>query len=255
MSNTNLNDIIVIDVEKFPKVGEWGIQVGTHLGLEVYHLADEFYKYIPQDITYLRFPSKEGVLGERYWGEIRHEKSTYGVNEEGTTNKEKETIPDTYYSEYVIPFMKKVMTMSVQEIFEHRLNVLKTDFSTLEQETWTDQLCEATAYIADNDFETKLIHKLAEVRNLTTLQFATKIVDKQSEFSTKLYDLAVAEQKMIHIITGCTNVRELNVVLEDYFSEAMSNKQCLEYGRCTTNEETGNIERKVKFDYSGGYKF
>ena len=145
--------------------------------------------------------------------------------------------------------------MSVQEIFEHRLNVLKTDFSTLEQETWTDQLCEATAYIADNDFETKLIHKLAEVRDLTTLQFATKIVDKQSEFSTKLYDLAVAEQKMIHTITGCTNVRELNVVLEDYFSEAMSNAQCLEYGRCTTNEETGNIERKEPFDYSGGIKF
>ena len=151
--------------------------------------------------------------------------------------------------------MKKVMTMSVQEIFEHRLNILKTDFSTLEQETWTDQLCEATAYIADNDFETKLIHKLAEVRDLTTLQFATKIVDKQSEFSTKLYDLAVAEQKMIHTITGCTNVRELNVVLEDYFSEAMSNAQCLEYGRCTTNEETGNIERKEPFDYSGGIKF
>jgi hypothetical protein len=255
MSSTNLNDIIVIDVEKFPKVGEWGIQVGTHLGLEVYHLADEFYKYIPQNITYLRFPSKEGVLGGKYWGEIRHEKSAYGVNEEGTTNKEKEVIADTTFSEYVVPFMKKVMTMSVQEIFEHRLNVLKTDFSTLEQETWTDQLCEATAYIADNDFETKLIHKLAEVRDLTTLQFATKIVDKQSEFSTKLYDLAVAEQKMIHIITGCTNVRELNVVLEDYFSEAMSNKQCLEYGRCTTNEETGNIERKEPFDYSGGIKF
>ena len=255
MSSTNLNDIIVIDVEKFPKVGEWGIQVGTHLGLEVYHLADEFYQYIPQDVTYLRFPSKEGVLGEKYWGEIRNEKSTYGVNEEGTTNKEKEVIADTTFSEYVIPFMKKVMTMSVQEIFEHRLNVLKTDFSTLEQETWTDQLCEATAYIADNDFETKLIHKLAEVRDLTTLQFATKIVDKQAEFKTKLYDLAVAEQKMIHVVTGCTTVRDLNVVLEDYFSIAMSNTQCLEYGRCTTNEETGNIERKVKFDYSGGLKF
>ncbi|AFD02879.1 hypothetical protein [Synechococcus phage metaG-MbCM1] len=147
------------------------------------------------------------------------------------------------------------MIMSVQETFVLRLNVLNTDFSTLEQATWTDQLCEAIAYIADNDFTTKLIHKLAEVRDLTTLQFATKIVDKQAEFSTKLYDLAVAEQKMIHIIDGCSSVRELNVVLEDYFSEAMSNAQCLEYGRCTTNEETGNIERKVTFDYSGGLKF
>ena len=172
-----------------------------------------------------------------------------------TTNKDKETIEDTIYSDYVIPYMKDVITLAIQEEFEHRHTVLMTKFSTLEEATWTDQICEATAYIADNSFETKLIHSLAEVRDLTTLQFATKIVDKQAEFSTKLYDLAVAEQKMIHIIDGCSSVRELNVVLEDYFSEAMSNAQCLEYGRCTTNEETGNIERKVTFDYSGGLKF
>ena len=144
---------------------------------------------------------------------------------------------------------------NIQEEFEHRHTVLMTKFSTLEEATWTDQICEATAYIADNSFETKLIHSLAEVRDLTTLQFATKIVDKQTEFKTSLYELAVAEQKMIHIVTGCTSVRELNVVLEDYFSIAMNSAQCLEYGRCTTNEETGNIERKVTFDYSGGLKF
>ena len=103
MTSTTSNDVIVIDVEKFPKAGEWGIQLGTHLGLEVYHLADEFYKYIPQDVTYLRFPSKEGILGEKYWAEIRHTKSTYGVNEEGTTNKEKETIEDTTCLLYTSP--------------------------------------------------------------------------------------------------------------------------------------------------------
>jgi hypothetical protein len=255
MISTTSNDVIVLDVEKYPQVGEWGIRLGTYLGLESYHLADEYFKYIPQHITYLRYDSKSGIMGDKYWSEIRFQKSTYGVNEEGTTNKEKETIPDTIYSDYVIPYMKDVITLAVQEEFEHRHNVLLTKFSTLEEATWVDQICEATAYIADNSFETKLIHKLAEVRDLTTLEFATKIVDKQNEFKTKLYDLAVAEQKMIQIVNGCTSVRDLNVMLEDYFSIAMSNAQCLEYGRCTTNEETGNIERKVKFDYSGGYKF
>ena len=255
MISTTSNDVIVLDVEKYPQVGEWGILIGTYLGLEAYHLADEYFKTIPQHITYLRYDSKSGIMGDRYWSEIRFQKSTYGVNEEGTTNKEKETIPDTIYSDYVIPYMKDVITLAIQEEFEHRHNVLLTKFSTLEEATWVDQICEATAYIADNSFETKLIHSLAEVRNLTTLEFATKIVDKQTEFKTQLYDLAVAEQKMIHIVTGCTTVRDLNVVLEDYFSIAMSNAQCLEYGRCTTNEETGNIERKETFDYSGGYKF
>ena len=255
MISTTSNDVIVLDVEKYPQVGEWGILIGTYLGLEAYHLADEYFKTIPQHITYLRYDSKSGIMGDKYWGEIRFQRSAYGVNEEGTTNKDKETIEDTIYSDYVIPYMKDVITLAIQEEFEHRHNILLTKFSTLEEATWVDQICEATAYIADNSFETKLIHSLAEVRDLTTLEFATKIVDKQTEFKKSLYELAVAEQKMIHIVTGCTTVRELNVVLEDYFSVAMSNTQCLEYGRCTTNEETGNIERKETFDYSGGYKF
>ena len=255
MISTTSNDVIVLDVEKYPQVGEWGILIGTYLGLEAYHLADEYFKTIPQHITYLRYDSKSCIMGYKYWGEIRFQRSAYGVNEEGTTNKDKETIEDTKYSDYVIPYMKDVITLAIQEEFEHRHNILLTKFSTLEEATWVDQICEATAYIADNSFETKLIHSLAEVRDLTTLQFATKIVDKQTEFKKSLYELAVAEQKMIHIVTGCTTVRDLNVVLEDYFSVAMSNTQCLEYGRCTTNEETGNIERKETFDYSGGYKF
>ena len=255
MISTTSNDVIVLDVEKYPQVGEWGILIGTYLGLEAYHLADEYFKTIPQHITYLRYDSKSGIMGDKYWGEIRFQRSAYGVNEEGTTNKDKETIEDTIYSDYVIPYMKDVITLAIQEEFEHRHNILLTKFSTLEEATWVDQICEATAYIADNSFETKMINSLEEVRDLTTLEFATKIVDKQTEFKTKLYDLAVAEQKMIQIVTGCTSVRDLNVVLEDYFSIAMSNAQCLEYGRCTTNEETGNIERKETFDYSGGYKF
>ena len=191
----------------------------------------------------------------RLWGETRNMKSEYGVDDDGTTLKEKVLVDATINTKYVKPFMTGVITLKIQEIFEERYSVLRDSWSFLETETWVDQLCEATAYIADNSFETKLIHSLAEVRDLTTLQFATKIVDKQAEFKTSLYELAVAEQKMIHIVTGCTTVRDLNVVLEDYFSVAMSNAQCLEYGRCTTNEETGNIERKTTFDYSGGLKF
>ena len=90
MISTTSNDVIVLDVEKYPQVGEWGIRVGTYLGLESYHLADEYFKYIPQHITYLRYPSKNGIMGDKYWGEIRFQRSAYGVNEEGTTNKEKE---------------------------------------------------------------------------------------------------------------------------------------------------------------------
>ena len=248
-------DIIVIDEEKYPHIATVGTKCGSWMNLEYYELEDTHFQYIPPHVHYLRFDYDTATYGMRLWGETRNMKSEYGVDDSGTTLKEKVSIDSNLGAKYVKPFMIGVITLKIQEIFEERYSTLYDSWGGLERETWTDQLCEATAYIADNSFETKLIHKLAEVRDLTTLEFATKIVDKQNEFKTKLYDLAVAEQKMIQIVNGCTSVRDLNVMLEDYFSIAMSNAQCLEYGRCTTNEETGNIERKVKFDYSGGYKF
>ena len=248
-------DIIVIDEEKYPHIATVGTKVGENLALEYYELDDEQFQYIPPHVHYLRFDHDTATYGRTLWGETRSMKSEYSLDGDSNQVKEKVAIDSTLGAKYVKPFMIAVITLKIQEIFEERYSTLYDSWGFLERETWTDQLCEATAYIADNSFETKLIHSLAEVRDLTTLEFATKIVDKQTEFKTKLYDLAVAEQKMIHVVTGCTTVRDLNVVLEDYFSIAMSNAQCLEYGRCTTNEETGNIERKETFDYSGGYKF
>ena len=249
MISTTSNDVIVLDVEKYPQVGEWGILIGTYLGLEAYHLADEYFKTIPQHITYLRYDSKSGIMGDKYWGEIRFQRSAYGVNEEGTTNKDKETIEDTIYSDYVIPYMKDVITLAIQEEFEHRHNILLTKFSTLEEATWVDQICEATAYIADNSFETKLIHRLAEVRGLTTADFAAIVIEKQASWKTKVYDLAVQEQTLITKLKSCANVAEINLFLEDYFGVAMTSEQCLDYGRCTQDEETGLISRKEAIKY------
>ena len=249
MISTTSNDVIVLDVEKYPQVGEWGIRVGTYLGLESYHLADEYFKYIPQHITYLRYPSKNGIMGDKYWGEIRFQRSAYGVNEEGTTNKEKEVIEDTIYSDYVIPFMTDVITLAIQEEFEHRHNLLMTKFSTLEEATWVDQICEATAYIADNSFETKLIHRLAEVRGLTTADFAAIVIEKQEAWKTKVYDLAVQEQTLITKLKSSANVMDVVVFLEDYFGESMTSEQCLDYGRCTQDDTTGLISRKEAIKY------
>ena len=249
MISTTSNDVIVLDVEKYPQVGERGILIGTYLGLEAYHLADEYFKTIPQHITYLRYDSKSGIMGDKYWGEIRFQRSAYGVNEEGTTNKDKETIDDTIYSDYVIPYMKDVITLAIQEEFEHRHNVLLTKFSTLEEATWVDQICEATAYIADNSFETKLIHRLAEVRGLTTADFAAIVIEKQEAWKTKVYDLAVQEQTLITKLKSSANVMDVVVFLEDYFGESMTSEQCLDYGRCTQDDTTGLISRKEAIKY------
>lgn len=249
----NTNDVIIIDVENFPKVAEWGVYLDGHMGLEYYHLPEEHWQFIPQHITHLRVSSTEAIFGSRYWGEIRGERSGYGETEEGTTLKEKVAVDSTIVTKYTLPFMQKVIRMKIQEIFEHRYNTLRTNHSLLEDATWDDQLAESKAYLSDSETETKLIHRLAELRGLTTEEFATKVVAKQNEWKEKLFDLAVQEQSLTAKVKATKTVRDVNVFLEDYFGIPMPEQQCLEYNRCIRNDETGVVSRKESFVY--GIKF
>lgn len=245
---TNKNDIIVIDEQKFPSIGIWGKKLGGEFGLEFYELDDEYFQYIPQGITYLRFDFKTGDFGRRYWAEIRSEVSEYGENEEGTTQKDKVPLEDGISSKYVIPFMMAVIRLSIQEIFEKKYNEMRTKYSVLEDATWQDQIAESNAYLLDNTIETKLIHKLAELRGLTTGEFAAKVVTKQGEWKTKLFDLAVQEQTLITELQKSKNVADINVFLEDYYGIAMTDQQCLSFGRCIQHDN-GRIERKEPVKY------
>tara|TARA_B100001248_G_scaffold243411_1_gene211683 strand:- start:62 stop:817 length:756 start_codon:yes stop_codon:yes gene_type:complete len=242
-------DIIVIDEEKYPHIATVGTKLGENLALEYYSLEDEQFQYIPPHIHYLRFDHTTATYGMRLWGETRNMKSEYGVDDDGTTLKEKVLVDATINTKYVKPFMTGVITLKIQEIFEERYSVLRDSWSFLETETWVDQLCEATAYIADNSFETKLIHRLAEVRGLTTADFAAIVIEKQATWKTKVYDLAVQEQTLINKVKSAANVMEIQVFLEDYFGIAMTSQQCLDYGRCTQDDTTGLISRKEAIKY------
>ena len=145
--------------------------------------------------------------------------------------------------------MKAVIRLAIQEIFERRYVVLRSKYSTLEDATWGDQFAEATAYLEDNTATVKLIDRLAELRGLTLADFAAKVVEKHNEWKDSVYDLAVSEQSVSTKLKACASMAEVNVFLEDYFGVAMSNQQCLEYNRCTIDDETGNIERKEPFVY------
>ena len=242
-------DIIVIDEEKYPHIATVGTKCGSWMNLEYYELEDTHFQYIPPHVHYLRFDYDTATYGMRLWGETRNMKSEYGVDDSGTTLKEKVEVDSTLGTKYVKPFMIGVITLKIQEIFEERYSTLYDSWGGLERETWTDQLCEATAYIADNSFETKLIHRLAEVRGLTTADFAAIVIEKQDAWKTKVYDLAVQEQTLITKLKSSANVMEVVVFLEDYFGESMTSEQCLDYGRCTQDDTTGLISRKEPIKY------
>ncbi len=242
-------DIIVIDEEKYPHIATVGTKKGENMNLEYYALEDEHFQYIPPHIHYIRFDYTTADFGMRSWGEVRTMRSEYGVDDDGTTLKEKVQVDSSIGTKYVKPFMTGVITLKIQEIFEERYSTLYDSWGFLERETWTDQLCEATAYLADNSFETKLIHRLAEVRGLTTADFAAIVIEKQDAWKTKVYDLAVQEQTLITKLKSSSNVMDVVVFLEDYFGESMTSEQCLDYGRCTQDEETGLISRKSGIKY------
>ena len=242
-------DIIVIDEEKYPHIATVGTKKGENMNLEYYALEDEHFQYIPPHIHYIRFDYTTADFGMRSWGEVRTMRSEYGVDDDGTTLKEKVQVDSSIGTKYVKPFMTGVITLKIQEIFEERYSTLYDSWGFLERETWTDQLCEATAYIADNSFETKLIHRLAEVRGLTTADFAAIVIEKQEAWKTKVYDLAVQEQTLITKLKSSSNVMDVVVFLEDYFGESMTSEQCLDYGRCTQDDTTGLISRKEPIKY------
>ena len=82
-------DIIVIDEEKYPHIATVGTKLGENLALEYYSLEDEQFQYIPPHVHYLRFDHTTATYGMRLWGETRNMKSEYGVDDDGTTLKEK----------------------------------------------------------------------------------------------------------------------------------------------------------------------
>ena len=94
-----------------------------------------------------------------------------------------------------------------------------------------------------------MIDRLAKLRGLTTEEFATKIVTSHMSWKEKLYDLAVAEQEVVRAVKACTTVAEINIFLEDYYGEQMTDQQTLDTGRGIRNEETGLVERKEPFKY------
>ena len=103
-------DIIVIDEEKYPHIATVGTKKGENMNLEYYALEDEHFQYIPPHIHYIRFDYTTADFGMRSWGEVRTMRSEYGVDDDGTTLKEKVQVDSSIGTKYVKPFMTGVIT-------------------------------------------------------------------------------------------------------------------------------------------------
>ena len=236
-------DVIVFDLERYPILNTWGTRLDSVMDLYWGHIDNDRWDHIPQNIAYLRLSAADAITAQTYWGEVRTEKSVYGTDENGLyTDKHKETITQAQFDK-TEEVMKAVITLRVQEIFEKRYTALRKNYGELEHATWKDQYEESTAYIADNSTTVKLIDRLATIRGLTTASFAAKVVDKYNAWQTDFFNLAVKEQELVQEIKSCSDIKSINVFLEDKFGIEMSLQQALEYSRATQDGSTNVITR------------
>ncbi len=242
-------DVIVFDLERYPILNTWGTRLDSVMDLYWGHIDNDRWDHIPQNISYLRLSAADAITAQTYWGEVRTEKSVYGTDENGLyTDKHKETITQAQFDK-TEEVMKAVITLRVQEIFEKRYTALRKNYGELEHATWKDQYEESTAYIADNSTTVKLIDRLATIRGLTTASFAAKVVDKYNAWQTDFFNLAVKEQELIQEIKSCSDIKSINVFLEDKFGIEMSLQQALEYSRATQDGSTNVITRNSEVNW------
>jgi hypothetical protein len=124
-----------------------------------------------------------------------------------------------------VAFNKAVMKKLIADRFSERYKELMVDASTLEKDTWEEQKREAFGYLADNDYQTPIIDILSSGRNIQKNVFIQKVVDKVTEYNTKLANLLLEQQLMEERVKACQTIADCHRLRHEKFGVAISKQQ------------------------------
>jgi hypothetical protein len=124
-----------------------------------------------------------------------------------------------------VAFNKAVMKKLIADRFSERYKELMVDASTLEKDTWEEQKREAFGYLADNDYQTPIIDILSTGRNIQKNVFIQKVVDKVTEYNTKLANLLLEQQLMEERVKACQTIADCHRLRHEKFGVAISKQQ------------------------------
>jgi len=124
-----------------------------------------------------------------------------------------------------VAFNKAVMKKLIADRFSERYKELMVDASTLEKDTWEEQKREAFGYLADNDYQTPIIDILSTGRNIQKNIFIQKVVDKVTEYNTKLANLLLEQQLMEERVKACQTIADCHRLRHEKFGVAISKQQ------------------------------
>ena len=104
---------------------------------------------------------------------------------------------------------KEYIEKSIRVKGELKLAAVQHPYSDNEVKTWSIQVEEAKAYLANNAASTPLITALAENRNITVAELVAKIMENATAFSTASGNILGQQQKYLDSVQTATDLKGL----------------------------------------------
>ena len=143
------------------------------------------------------------------------------ASEEATGEKAPYNLTEDDINNTVI-FMKHVMRLRLDEVYDKRIIQQKMQVSMLEHDSWAEQLSEAKAYQADISSPTPLLSALASARGITLPEMTTKVIDAHNAYNAKVQSLLAAKQIVETEIKACTSISECCLLMHNRFNVQVS---------------------------------
>lgn len=156
--------------------------------------------------------------------------------------------------EQILTVMKTFAVKAIESEYERRYYTMR-NASDLEAMSWNIQVAEAKEWITYNGadgHETPLLDYMATARSLDKTELANKIIEKSEQFQDRMSRMLVEMKELTSKFKGCTTVKAINILYEDYFGIAMPIKQAVELGR-TVSEEDHNRKTEWRVKGNGFY--
>jgi|694.fasta_scaffold127684_2 hypothetical protein len=151
--------------------------------------------------------------------EPNDEKVKYYLTDEDKTN--------------AVEFMKALMRLMLDEIYDKRFLQESLGVSNLESSTWLQQKSEAEAYTADNTSPTPLLSALASSRGITLQEMANKVNSAVNAFNAKIATMLANKQAVEKEIKACLTIIDCNKLLHNRFDITMPTAQAASEGITT----------------------
>lgn len=124
-----------------------------------------------------------------------------------------------------VTFMKHIMRLRLDEVYDKRIIQQKMQVSMLEHDSWAEQLAEAKAWQADNSVSVPMVDALATARGITTSEMVTKIIDANTAYNAKIQTLLAAKQTVETEIKACATISACCLLMHTRFDIQMSQAQ------------------------------